>query len=284
MRIAFTKMHGLGNDFIVFDAHQPDQAPSAATLRRLADRRTGIGFDQALVLEPPRRAGTDVFYRIFNADGSEVEQCGNGARCIARLVASRAASHDRALVMDSPGGIVDARLRPDGLVSVAMGVPEFAPRALPFEVEREAPSYHLDLPSGPVEFGAVSIGNPHAVIRVRSVRDAPVDTIGPAMENHARFPRRVNVGFLEIVAPDHVRLRVFERGVGETRACGTGACAAVAVGRRHGPLAEEVRVDVPGGRLIVQWPGPGEPIWLTGPAETAFEGQVDIPDAPGRPA
>jgi len=284
MRLAFTKMHGLGNDFIVFDVRPPDEAPSAATLRRLADRRTGIGFDQALVLSPPRRPATDVYYRIFNADGSEVEQCGNGARCIARLVASRESVHERTLAMDSPGGIVHARLRPDGLVSVAMGVPDFNPRALPFTAEREAPSYHLELPSGPVEFGAVSIGNPHAVIRVRSVRDAPVDTVGPAMENHARFPRRVNVGFLELVAPDHVRLRVFERGVGETQACGTGACAAVAIGRRHGPLAEEVRVDVPGGRLIVQWPGPGEPIWLTGPTETAFEGHVDIPDAPGRPA
>jgi diaminopimelate epimerase len=199
-------------------------------------------------------------------------------------VASRESVHERTLAMDSPGGIVHARLRPDGLVSVAMGVPDFDPRALPFTAEHEAPSYHLELPSGPVEFGAVSIGNPHAVIRVRSVQDAPVDTVGPAMENHARFPRRVNVGFLELVAPDHVRLRVFERGVGETQACGTGACAAVAIGRRHGPLAEEVRVDVPGGRLIVQWPGPGEPIWLTGPAETAFEGHVDIPDAPGRPA
>jgi diaminopimelate epimerase len=277
-------MHGLGNDFIVFDVRPPDEAPSVATLRRLADRRTGIGFDQALVLSPPRRPATDVYYRIFNADGSEVEQCGNGARCIARLVASRESVHERTLAMDSPGGIVHARLRPDGLVSVAMGVPDFDPRALPFAAERESPSYHLELPSGPVEFGAVSIGNPHAVIRVRSVHDAPVDTVGPAMENHARFPRRVNVGFLEIVAPDHVRLRVFERGVGETQACGTGACAAVAVGRRHGPLAEEVRVDVPGGRLIVQWPGPGEPIWLTGPAETAFEGHVDIPDAPGGPA
>ena len=284
MRLAFTKMHGLGNDFIVFDARQPGEVPSAAVLRRLADRRTGIGFDQALVLMPPGRPGTDVYYRIFNADGSEVEQCGNGARCIARLVASRAAIRDRALVMDSPGGLVNARLRGDGLVSVAMGVPDFDPRALPFEAECEAPSYRIELPTGPVEFGAVSIGNPHAVIRVRSVGDAPVDTVGPAMENHARFPRRVNVGFLEIVAPDHVRLRVFERGVGETQACGTGACAAVAVGRRHGPLAEEVRVDVPGGRLIVQWPGPGEPIWLTGPAETAFEGQVDIPDAPGSSA
>jgi len=277
-------VHGLGNDFIVFDARRPGEIPSAAVLRRLADRRTGIGFDQALVLAPPRRAGTDVYYRIFNADGSEVEQCGNGARCIARLVASRVAERERTLVLDSPGGLVNARLRGDGLVSVAMGVPDFDPRSLPFEAEREAATYRIDLPSGPVEFGAVSIGNPHAVIRVRSAQAAPVDTVGPAMENHARFPRRVNVGFLEIVAPDHVRLRVFERGVGETQACGTGACAAVAVGRRHGPLAEEVRVDLPGGRLIVQWPGPGEPIWLTGPAETAFEGQVDIPDAPGSSA
>jgi diaminopimelate epimerase len=284
MRLAFTKMHGLGNDFIVFDAAGPGELPAPATLRALADRRTGIGFDQALVLEPPRRTATDVYYRIFNADGSEVEQCGNGARCIARLVASRAAERGRTLVLDSPGGLVEARLRADGLVSVAMGVPDFDPRSLPFAGEAEADSYRLDLPSGPVEFGAVSIGNPHAVIRVRSVRDAPVDTIGPAMENHARFPRRVNVGFLEIVARDHVRLRVFERGAGETQACGTGACAAVAVGRRHGPLAEEVRVDLPGGRLIVQWPGPGEPIWLTGPAETAFEGHVDLTDAPGRAA
>jgi diaminopimelate epimerase len=280
MRLAFTKMHGLGNDFIVFDALDPSRLPSPAALRRMADRRTGIGFDQALVLAPPRRAGTDVYYRIFNADGSEVEQCGNGARCIARLVASRVAERDRPLVLDSAGGLVNARLRADGLVSVAMGVPDFDPRALPFEADGEASSYRIDLGAGPVEFGAVSIGNPHAVIRVRSVADAPVDTVGPAMENHARFPRRVNVGFLEIVAPDHVRLRVFERGSGETQACGTGACAAVAVGRRHGPLAEEVRVDLPGGRLIVQWPGPGEPIWLTGPAETAFEGHVDLPDAP----
>ncbi|NJD30883.1 MAG: diaminopimelate epimerase [Gammaproteobacteria bacterium] len=276
MRLAFTKMHGLGNDFIVFDAERPEQVPSPEALRRLADRRTGIGFDQALVLSPPRRDGTDVYYRIFNADGTEVEQCGNGARCIARLVATRAARQDRPLAMDSPAGIVKAQLRRDGRVSVAMGVPDFDPRSLPFEAEREAPTYRIDLPGGPVEFGAVSIGNPHAVIRVRSVQDAPVDSVGAAIENHPRFPRRVNVGFLEIVAPDHVRLRVFERGVGETQACGTGACAAVAVGRRHGPLAEEVRVDLPGGRLIVQWPGPGEPIWLTGPAETAFEGQVDI--------
>jgi len=179
MRLAFTKMHGLGNDFIVFDAAEPAQLPPLAALRRLADRRTGIGFDQALVLAPPRREGTDVFYRIFNADGSEVEQCGNGARCIARLVASRSGARGRTLVLDSPGGLVDARLRADGLVSVAMGVPDFDPRSLPFEVDAEAPSYRIELPSGPVEFGAVSIGNPHAVIRVRSVNEAPVDTVGP---------------------------------------------------------------------------------------------------------
>jgi diaminopimelate epimerase len=280
MRLEFTKMHGLGNDFIVFDAAGPGSVPSAAELRRLSDRRTGIGFDQALVLEPPRRSGTDVYYRIFNADGSEVEQCGNGARCIARLVGSRRQEGiERPLVMDSPAGIVNARLRQDGLVAVAMGVPNFDPASLPFEADGSAATYHLDTSAGPVEIGAVSIGNPHAVIRVRDVARAPVDTVGPAVENHPRFPRRVNVGFLEILAPDHVRLRVFERGVGETLACGTGACAAVAVGRRHGPLAEEVSVDVPGGRMIVRWPGPGEPIWLTGPAETAFEGHVDVAGA-----
>jgi len=279
MRLAFTKMHGLGNDFIVFEARSATDLPSPDDLRRLSDRRTGIGFDQALVLEPARRAGTDVYYRIFNADGSEVEQCGNGARCIARLVASRRGEVDQPLQMDSPGGIVLARLRPDGLVSVAMGVPNFDPASLPFDAPSAAESYHLDTRAGPIEIGAVSIGNPHAVIRVRNVNEAPVDSVGPAVENHPRFPRRVNVGFLEIVAPDHVRLRVFERGVGETQACGTGACAAVAIGRRHGPLAEEVNVDVPGGRLIVRWPGPGEPIWLTGPAETAFEGQVEVTGA-----
>jgi diaminopimelate epimerase len=279
MRLAFTKMHGLGNDFIVFDAAGIAGKPSADDLRRLSNRRTGIGFDQALLLEPPRRAGTDLYYRVFNADGSEVEQCGNGARCIARLVASRHQAADQPLRMDSPGGIVQARVRPDGLVAVAMGVPDFEPQALPFDAPGPAPSYHLETAVGPVEIGAVSIGNPHAVIRVRSTHDAAVDSVGPAVENHPRFPRRVNVGFLEILAPDHVRLRVFERGVGETQACGTGACAAVAVGRRYGPLAEEVNVDVPGGRMIVRWPGPGEPIWLTGPAETAFEGQVEVTGA-----
>jgi diaminopimelate epimerase len=276
MRLAFTKMHGLGNDFIVFDAPAPELFPSPAALCTLADRRTGIGFDQALVLAPPRRDGTDVYYRIFNADGSEVEQCGNGARCIARLVASRAGVRGRTLVLDSPGGLVNARLRGDGLVSVAMGVPDFDPRSLPFIADAEAASYRIDLPSGPVEFGAVSVGNPHAVIRVRSASDAPVDTVGPAMENHARFPRRVNVGFLEIVTPDHVRLRVFERGVGETRACGTGACAAAVAGQMTGRLGKRCKISLPGGKLRIQWPGPGEPLSMVGPAALVFEGQVEL--------
>jgi diaminopimelate epimerase len=275
VRIHFTKMHGLGNDFIVFDAPATG-APEAATLRRLADRHTGIGFDQALMLEPPQREGTAVYYRIFNADGAEVEQCGNGARCIARFVNARLGRGPGKLVLDSPGGLVRAKVREDGQVSVAMGVPNFDPAALPFEASGEASVYPLPVGDAVIDIGAVSIGNPHAVIRVPSVDDAPVDRLGPAIEHHPRFPRRTNVGFMEVLARDHIRLRVHERGAGETRACGTGACGAVAVGRRHGLLDEQVHVDLPGGRLTVQWSGPGEPIWLTGPAETAFEGTVTL--------
>jgi len=275
VQLAFTKMHGLGNDFMVFDA-PAGGPPSAEALRELADRHTGIGFDQALMLEKPRRDGTVVYYRIFNADGDEVEQCGNGARCIASFVNARLKRGPGLLVMDSTGGLVRARVREDGQVSVAMGVPNFAPAALPFEASGEASVYPLAVGDSTVEIGAVSIGNPHAVIRVPSVDDAPVDRLGPAIESHPRFPKRTNVGFMEVVAPDHIRLRVYERGTGETRACGTGACAAVAVGRRHGLLADEVKVDLPGGRLVVQWKGGGEPIWLTGPAVTSFEGMVAI--------
>jgi diaminopimelate epimerase len=219
---------------------------------------------------------TAVYYRIFNSDGGEVEQCGNGARCVAALVARRLGRGPGELLMDSPGGLVHARLRDDGLVSVRMGVPNFAPAALPFEASGEAAFYPLEVGGSTIDIGAVSIGNPHAVIRVPAVASAPVDRLGPAVENHPRFPRRTNVEFMEIVAPDHVRLRVHERGAGETQACGTGACGAVAVGRRHGLLGEEVRVDLPGGRLIIQWRGPGEPIWLTGPTETVFEGHTDL--------
>jgi diaminopimelate epimerase len=280
MRLNFMKMHGLGNDFIVFDAPRdpaggPAPLPDAATFRRLGNRHTGIGFDQALVLEPPRRPDTAIYYRIFNSDGHEVEQCGNGARCVAALVARRTNSSGK-LTMDSPAGLVRAEVRADGLVAVDMGVPNFDPASLPFEASGEASFYTLAVAGAEIEIGAVSIGNPHAVIRVPAIATAPVDRLGPAVENHPRFPRRTNVGFMEVVDRGHIRLRVFERGAGETQACGTGACGAVAVGHRHGLLDTEVKVDLPGGSLIIRWPGAGQPIWLTGPTETVYEGQLDL--------
>jgi len=277
MRIDFTKMHGLGNDFIVFDAPAGASLPSTEQWRQLSARHTGVGFDQALVLEQPRRADTAVFYRIFNADGIEVEQCGNGARCIAALLHRRGqASAGNSITMDSPAGLIHARIQGAEMVSVDMGVPNFDPASLPFEASSEANVYPLDVAGTQVEIGAVSMGNPHAVLTVASLDAAPVDRLGPAIESHRRFPKRVNVGFMQILDRSHILLRVYERGTGETLACGTGACAAVAVGRRHGRLDAEVHVRVRGGELRVNWPGPGEHIWLTGPAEVSFEGRVDI--------
>ena len=295
MRINFTKMHGAGNDFIVFEAPAGAPLPDANQLRSLADRHTGIGFDQALILQSPRRPDTDAFYRIFNSDGIEVEQCGNGVRCVAALVhASRkmngeAPAHS-GLSLDSPAGVIRARIRTDGLVSVDMGPPNFEPRSLPFEAPSPASTYRLDVGGESVEFGVVSMGNPHAVLRVPSVDSAPVERLGPAIEGHPRFPKRVNVGFMEVVSRSHIRLRVYERGAGETLACGTGACAAVALGRRLGLLDEEVRVTARGGELRVNFAGPqgrsqgpiaagleeAEHIWLTGPAEVSFVGHVEV--------
>jgi diaminopimelate epimerase len=275
MQLQFVKMHGLGNDFIVFEAATPEALPTGARLRALADRHTGVGFDQALVLEPPRRPDTVAYYRVFNADGGEVEQCGNGARCIAALVARRRGGGLSELTLDSAGGLVQARIGADGEVSVAVGVPDFDPRALPFAAEAEAPLYTLEVAGQALSIGAVSLGNPHVVVRVPSVDRAAVDSLGPAVENHPSFPRRTNVEFMEIVTPARIRLRVHERGVGETRACGTGALAAVAVGRRNGWLESSVEVDLPGGRLNVEWRGPREPIWLTGPTAIVFEGHTD---------
>jgi diaminopimelate epimerase len=276
MRIDFTKMHGLGNDFIVFDASAGAALPTVAQWRRLSARHTGIGFDQALVLEPPKRPDTAVFYRIFNADGIEVEQCGNGARCIAALLHRRGKASAGNLTMDSPAGLIHARVLDTQTVSVDMGVPNFNPASLPFEASSEAHVYPLDVAGTQVELGAVSMGNPHAVLTVASVDAAPVDRLGPAIESHKRFPKRVNVGFMEIVDRTHINLRVYERGTGETLACGTGACAAVAVGRHHGRLDSDVHVRVRGGQLRVNWAGRGEPIWLTGPAEVSFEGRVEL--------
>jgi diaminopimelate epimerase len=275
MRLDFVKMHGLGNDFIVCETPR-GLVVEADRLKTLAQRHTGIGFDQALLLEPPRREGTEVYYRIFNADGSEVEQSGNGARCVAAYVAHRLGRVSGELMMDSPAGLVRARIDTQGQVSVAMATPAFEPAAIPFDATDECPEYTLRLAHGHIALSVVSIGNPHAVIRVASVDSAPVDTYGPEVENHPRFPRRTNVEFVEVVDRSHIRLRVFERGVGETQACGTGACAAVAVGRRRGWLDDAVDVDVPGGRLRVEWRGPDEPIWLSGPTATVFEGHTDL--------
>jgi diaminopimelate epimerase len=272
MRIPFTKMHGLGNDFVVVRA-TGQAPPPAEVIRALADRKTGIGFDQLLWLEKPRIAGAAVYYRIFNTDGSEAEQCGNGARCIAQLVAGGTAG---ALVLQHPGGSSRARVERGGLVSVEIAVPQFAPARVPFIADAEAESYKVKAKRRNVELRVVSLGNPHAVIRVDDVDDAPVATLGPALESHERFPNRANIGFMQVLDPEHVRLRVYERGVGETRACGTGACAAAVVGRRAGWLAERVHVRLPGGELIVRWDGPGHPVWLTGEAVTVFEGTVEI--------
>jgi diaminopimelate epimerase len=277
MRIEFLKMQGLGNDFVVFDAPSDANPPlGPPMLRALADRHTGIGFDQALLLEPPRDPGSRICYRVFNADGGEVEQCGNGARCVAALMYSRQPALGRELKLESAAGTVRARVLDEGLVAVDMGTPNFDPSSLPMEAPAEMPVYSFEIDGTALEFGAVSMGNPHVVLLVPDVKSAPLERIGPTMESHARFAKRTNVGFMQIVNRSHIRLRVFERGAGETRACGTGACAAVAVGRSRGLLDADVRVDLPGGTARVSWRGSGQPAWLTGPATLVFSGSIDI--------
>ncbi len=277
MRIEFTKMHGVGNDFLVFELPRGATLPDAALWRQLADRHKGIGFDQALLLEPARAAGTAAYYRIFNADGSEVEQCGNGARCVARYLQLHGrVGADGQVAMGSPSGVIEAQARADGLVGVNLGVPDFNPAAVPFKAAALEASYRLQLGAEQVEFGALSMGNPHAVLRVTDIATAPVERLGKALQADAHFPASVNVGFMQVIDAGHIRLRVYERGVGETLACGTGACAAVAVGRNLGVLGSEVAVHVPGGQLGVHWEGAGHGIWLRGPAAVAFTGQVEF--------
>ncbi len=270
--ISFTKMHGLGNDFLVVRA-QDKQPPDPQIIRRLADRRTGIGFDQLLWLEPARNPQADIFYRNFNADGSPAEQCGNGARCIARYLSN---SDDQSLLLEHQGGLAQAHVTPDGQVSIELGVPEFRPDYVPFKAPVQQPAYQVTADDTEVELRVVSIGNPHAVLQVDDVSRAPVATLGPLLENHELFPNRANIGFMQRVSPDLIRLRVYERGVGETQGCGTGACAAVVTGIKSEQLASQVVVEMPGGKLIVRWNGAGTPVWLTGEAVTVFEGTVDI--------
>ena len=280
MRVRFTKMQGQGNDFVVLDGVRQALSIGEREARFLADRHLGVGCDQVLLVEAPRSPENDFRYRIFNADGGEVEQCGNWVRCLAAFLHRRgtlpANGGNRELVLDSPAGVIRARIHDANLISVDMGVPNFDPKSLPFEASADAHVHPLSVAGTEVEIGAVSMGNPHAVLTVTSVASAPVDRLGPAIEKHPRFPNRVNVGFMEIIDRAHIRLRVFERGAGETLACGTGACAAVAVGRRHGRLDSTVEVELPGGKLEINWAAPGEHIWMKGPTAVSFTGRVDI--------
>ena len=275
MTLAFTKMHGLGNDFVVIDATATPIDLDTARARRIADRRFGIGCDQILLVEPPRSADADFGYRILNADGSESGQCGNGARCFARFVRENGLTDRDTITVDIRDGRMVIEALGDHHYRVALGVPEFDPARIPLAGFDAAPDYSLDDVAGSrVTFAALAIGNPHAVLRVADVDTAAVDTIGPALESHPAFPERVNVGFLEPLARDHVRLRVFERGAGETLACGSGAAAAVVAGIAAGDLEASVAVDLPGGRARVDWAGPGEPVFLSGPAERVFDGKL----------
>ncbi len=271
-------MQALGNDFLVLDtAAARGLSLTAGQWRALADRHRGIGFDQALVLEPAHRNDTLAFYRIYNADGLEVEQCGNGVRCLAELLRRQGRASDGQLQLESPAGLVKALWRQPGLVAVDMGEPDFSPAAVGFDAAgQRGPQYSLDVLQQQVQFSIASMGNPHAVMEVPDVATAAVATIGAALESHPRFAQRVNAGFRQILDRQHVRLRVFERGVGETLACGTGACAAVATGVRDGLLEPRVQVDLPGGSLTVAWQGPGTNLWLEGPAEVSFTGQFEI--------
>jgi diaminopimelate epimerase len=278
MKIRFTKMHGLGNDFVVLDAVRQDFVPTPAQAKWLADRHFGVGCDQLLVVEPPQGEDTDFRYRIFNADGGEVEQCGNGARCFVRFVHEQGLTDKREIRVETESGIIAPRLEADGQVTVDMGVPRFAPADIPFLTESDDLAQTLEFDGRGAEITAVSMGNPHAVQVVEHVDSAPVGRDGPWIEGHPRFPKRVNAGFMEVVDRHAIRLRVYERGAGETLACGTGACAAVVAGIRRGLLDSPVRVATRGGELKIAWEGMGRPVLMTGPAVTVFSGEIEIPE------
>ncbi len=277
----FTKMHGLGNDFMVVDAISQPFRLRPEMIRDLANRNFGVGFDQLLVVEPPGLPDVDFRYRIFNSDGSEVEQCGNGARCFARFVRDQRLTHKRVIRVQTANGVLELRVGKGNMVSVDMGVPELNPPAIPFAADQRKDVYTVEVGDQTVELTAVSMGNPHGVLLVDDVDKAPVLELGPKLENHPRFPARANIGFLQIVDRQHVRLRVFERGAGETMACGSGACAAVVAGCVRGLLDSRVEVELTGGRLVVEWQGEGAPVMMDGPATRVFEGQLRLPGEPG---
>ena len=282
MKIRFTKMHGLGNDFVVLDAIRQDFVPTPAQARFLADRHFGVGCDQLLVVEQTATPGVDFRYRIFNADGGEVEQCGNGARCFVRFVHEQGLTDKREIRVETKCGLITPRLEADGQVTVDMGAPRFQPAEIPFDSESDAVVQALDVDGARIDISVVSMGNPHAVQVVADVDAAPVARLGPLIESHPRFPRRVNAGFMQIVDRHAIRLRVYERGTGETLACGTGACAAAVAGIRRGLLDSPVRVTTRGGDLSIAWDGEAkrtpQPVMMTGPATTVFSAEIELPN------
>lgn len=276
MRLAFTKMQGLGNDFIVIDAVRQSVSLDPERIRLLADRHFGIGCDQVLVVEPSDNPEADFRYRIFNADGSEVSQCGNGARCFARFVNEKGLTNHDIIRVETRAGQLVLNLVGGNEVLVDMGVPRHAPDQIPLKAGEEASLYTLDVAGEQIRFAAVSMGNPHAVLQVESTVKAPVERLGPLLESHAMFPERVNVGFLEVVTRHQARLRVYERGSGETLACGSGACAAAVAGIEQGLLESPVDIELPGGHLTINWQGRGFPVMMQGPAVTVFEGEIEL--------
>ncbi|WP_323845917.1 diaminopimelate epimerase [Microbulbifer magnicolonia] len=274
MRVKFSKMHGLGNDFVMLDGISQRIKLSPEKIRRLADRHLGIGCDQVLVVESPRNPDADFRYRIYNADGGEVENCGNGARCFAKFVRERRLTAKKQLLVETAAGMLQLNVIDNDRVSVDMGAPILEPEQIPFAADIRAETYPLEVDGEVYTIGAVSMGNPHAVLLVDDVDSAPVATLGPKIENHTRFPQRVNVGFLQIESRERARLRVFERGVGETRACGTGACAAMVSARLRDLVDDHVEIALPGGTLTIHWSGPGQPVTMTGPATTVYQGQI----------
>lgn len=276
MQLEFTKMHGLGNDFVVIDAINQTVDLSPGQVRQLADRRYGIGCDQLLLVEAPVTPGTDFRYRIFNADGGEVGQCGNGARCFMRFVHEQGLTDRRELDVETASGRLQLVLEDDGQVTVNMGEPRLEPADIPFDAPACAQTYTLALDGEEIEIAAVSMGNPHAVTTVVDVDTAPVERLGPLIQRHPRFPEQVNAGFMQIIDFEHIRLRVYERGAGETLACGSGACAAVVAGRLWDQLAARVNVALRGGNLVVSWAGKGYPVYMTGPATRVFKGRIEL--------
>ncbi len=276
MQLRFTKMHGAGNDFVVIDLVTQRCKLRPRDIRKIADRRFGVGCDQVLLVEVPGNPEVDFRYRIFNADGAEVEQCGNGARCFARFVREKKLTRKRVIRVETAGGVIELRVRDQHRVEVDMGAPVFTPEDIPFNADAEAPSYPLLVDGQKLEIGAVSMGNPHAVLRVEDTATVKIEHLGPLIEGHADFPARVNAGFMQVLSDNEINLRVYERGVGETLACGTGACAAVVHGLSRGWLRDTVTVNLPGGKLSISWDGPGQPVIMTGPTAVVFEGTIRI--------